>query len=261
MKKRTLLIAIMLILLLGSIMTLNFTRGSFDYDDPVKPWLQLAMIALIAHTTFSFFMPKRYRIIKLIPAFFIVGFMVSFLVSHFPDPNLENPFGILSMVYAAILVTALMYLIDLLSPTYHGFKVFIGVALLAVVVYGNFNTAYYSFHFVPPTSVEEFIGYFIITHFAFYGFYWIMLLTFIYQMKVVPERQKEVLPYNRYRPQEVDPKLQKNNQATKSNVTIKTPEQLNRERNAIKSLTALKEAGLLSDEEFERKKNKVLSGK
>ena len=100
---------------------------------------------------------------------------------------------------------------------------------------------------------SEFILQMIMFFAIFIAPYIVMLFNQIYlyvnRDKLVKE--KEEVPYNRYRPeikQEiVEPE--------------KTLAQTQREKNAIRGLTLLYEAGLLSDEEFERKKKKVLSSK
>ena len=263
MKKRKILLITILILLLINLIAFNVIQSSFNEDDAVYSWMKIAIIAFIIHTVYSLFMPQKYRFFKLIPSFFIVGFMVAFLTSYFPDPNLENPFGILSMIYVAILVTSLMYLVDLFSPSYRGFHIFVSVLLISLVVYGNINTFYYSSRLPHVIIGEAFFLQLLTTHIVFFAPFWIMMFIFIYHLDVTPEyhRTKEVMPYNRYRPLEIDPAKKNSSNTPKIVAEVKTPEQLNRERNAIKSLTVLKDAGLLSTEEFERKKNKILNGK
>ncbi|HAX03262.1 MAG: hypothetical protein A2Y45_01125 [Tenericutes bacterium GWC2_34_14] len=262
--KRKYLIIVISILVLTTIIAYNLMRSAVFSEPNIDSWMQLAMIAIVVHTIYAVFVPQHYRYFKLIPGIFIIGFMIAYVTNFSLLPIYDDPFGILSMVYGAILVTCLIYVIDLLSPKYTGFHIFVSVILFAVLVYANINTIYLSYNMQPIDDMPQFWGQVILTHFVFYGPYWLMVLIFILRLNQEPvlKKQKETIPYNRYRPNDVDPALQKRSSSSTTSrpvQTTKTKEQLDRERNAIKSLTILKKAGLLSEEEFERKKKKVIS--
>ncbi|MCD8562090.1 MAG: SHOCT domain-containing protein [Acholeplasmataceae bacterium] len=263
MMKRKYLIIVIAIFVLITIIAYNLMRSAAFNNPTIDSWMQLSMFAIFVHTVYAVFVPQQYRYFKLIPGIFIIGFMITYVTNYSLLPIYDDPFGILSMIYGAILVTGLMYVIDLMSPKYTGFHIFVSVILFAVLVYANINTIYLSYNMQPIDDMLMFWGQVILTHFVFYGPYWLMVLIFVLRFNQEPmlKKQKETIPYNRYRPNEVDPALQKRNVSTTQRMTTptKTKEQLDRERNAIKSLTILKDAGLLSDEEFERKKKKVLS--
>jgi hypothetical protein len=228
-------------------------KYDFDPSEPMYDWVQVGGLAFLVYILLSLFLKGNYRFIIWIPGFLYVGFIIAFLMSNWSEPNIQNPFGEYSVFYMTIVSYSLIVFIDAFTSSIQGFKLFLTVMLSALIAYGFINFYY---------EIIEIHGYELNSDFYFSVFmifmlfiapYFIMLFNqiFLYVNREKFVKEKAEVPYNRYRP-EIKPDIVE---------PEKTLAQTQREKNAIRGLTLLYEAGLLSDEEFERKKKKVLSSK
>ena len=260
MKKRVWLAVILILLSVVNSVVFNVIGDQFE-EPFYNSWIDLSSYMIVLYAVFAVLLPDKLQPIKFIPSLVIVGYYVTYFVGYQTDPELSNPFGYASMVYTAAFSILLMSLVDLLKNDYQGFKIFVAMMLFGLNTYGVINTFSY--------KSDDFTGTFqtvlqdvTMTLLVFQLPFVIFFLETFYQ-KVTRKRREEIerikasieIPYNRYRLE------QKPNQIANISVEAKTLAQLQREKNALKGITNLYEAGLLSEEEFERKKKRILSGK
>lgn len=259
MKKRIWLAVILVILSLVFWMTTVQAKESF-IGTPFYDWIDLTGFMIVLYAIFAVMLPDKLQFIKFIPSLFIVGLYVFMIIDFYPDPSLTNPFGPTSMVYTAALGILIMSLVDLLKNDFQGFKIFVAVMMLALNSYGVYTTYYYfALQLTDELTMAEIYNTIILSVLIYQLPFIIFFLETFYQ-KVTLKRREEVkqmkdVPYNRYRPEDTP------TQVKDSSKEPKTAFQLQREKNALHGITMLYEAGLLTDEEFERKKQRILSGK
>ena len=258
MKKRIWLAVILVLLSLAfwvvTIEAKDSYQGHILYD-----WIGIAGYMMILYVLFAIMLPDKYQFIKFIPSMLILVFYVFIIIDFYPDPDFQNPFGPTSMVYTAILGIFLMSVVDLMKNDYQGFKIFVAMMMLALNAYGIYNTLYYFSLESQGLSPREIYDALFMGMTIFQLPFFIFFLETFYQ-KVTLRRREEVkaqadIPYNRYRPDDTPTPKQDSTEQPK------TSAQLQREKNALHGITMLYEAGLLTDEEFERKKKRILSGK
>lgn len=250
MKKRYSLPILTIILAFAYFMFLSSYKHYF-IEEPLYDWMQIGALSFLIYIIMSFFLKDKWRLLVYIPGFLFVGFMISFLDNAWDYEYANDPFSHYSILYCAILVYFLLVALDALIQEFAGIKLFFTVILSAVLIYGFANFYYLAYSMQPGVPSDEYNFEAFIMFIIFISPYLLILLSMIYQTLSKEEVVKEKQPYNRYRPE-----LTFNQEAPE-----KTAFQTQREKNALRGLTLLHDAGLLSDDEFERKKNRVLSGK
>lgn len=251
--KRNILSILSVILAFAYFIFISIIRNSFDELEPIYNWSQIGGLAFLVYTLLSLFLKRNYRYILWVPGFLFVGFLITFLLMNRFEPTFNDPFGEFSILYMSIISYTLIVFIDPFPSSIQGFKLFLTIILSALIAYGFINTIYLIEDIQGNLTNSEFILQMIMFIAIFIAPYIVMLFNqiYLYVNRDKFAKEKEEVPYNRYRP-EIKPDAVE---------TEKTLAQTQREKNAIKGLTHLYEAGLLSDEEFERKKKKVLSSK
>lgn len=248
MRKSYTLPILLILLAFAYFMFLSSYKNLF-YDEPLYGWFQVGGIGFLLYVILSLFLRKKYRLLIWIPGFLFVGFIAATLIYSSQDPLSRDPLSHYSLIYASLIVYFLIVLVDGLNTKYAQIKLFFTTVFLPLMVYGFLNFYYLissSGINLPEHEMELFLMFIIYT-----SPYLVLLINAIYQAMTKEELIKEEVPYNRYRPEQNDQKIS----------LEKTSAQLQREKNAIRGLSLLHDAGLLSDDEFERKKTKILSGK
>lgn len=250
MKKRYILPIVTLILAFAYFMFLSTYKDNFQ-QEPLYDWMQVGALSFLIYITLSLFLRNKWRLFIYIPGFLYVGFMISFLINVWNYEYAQDPFSHYSIIYASLLVYFLLIALDALKHEFAGIKLFFTVILSTLLIYGFVNFYYLAYTIQPDVLLNDYNFEAFLIFIIFISPYFVILCSMIYQTLSKEEPVKEVEPYNRYRP---DIKVSQEEPE-------KSAYQTQREKNAIRGLTLLHDAGLLSDDEFERKKNRVLSGK
>lgn len=257
--KRRIWLAFLLIILSLVFWVVTIEAKEFYYGHILYDMISISGYMMILYVLFAVMLPDKLQFIKFIPSLIIVGLYVLLIVEFNLDPDFADPFGPVSMVYTAAFGILMMSLFDLLNNEYQGFKIFVAVMMLALNSFGLYNTLYFFISDLQGASPQDIYDALFIGMIIFQLPFFIFFFETFYQKATLNRRAeikaKNELPYNRYRLDD-PPKVIKD-----AAEQIRTSAQLQREKNALHGITMLYEAGLLTKEEFERKKERILSGK
>lgn len=248
--KRHIIPIISIVLAFAYFMFLSSYKHSFS-EEPLYDWMQIGALSFLVYIVLSHFLRDKWRLFVYLPGFLFIGFMISFLMNVWDYDYANDPLSHYSVMYASTLVYFLLIAMDAIKKEFAGFKLFLTIILFSILIFGYVNFYYLAYELQPDVPRSDYNFEALIIFIIFVAPYFIILLSMIYQIFTKELAVKEELPYNRYRPELVKGQVEPE----------KSLFQTQREKNAIRGLSLLHEAGLLSDEEFERKKKKVLSGK